>query len=134
MPLKQVNVTPKVGGKVKSVLAEVGMAGVRGAGALRARRLGLRGAVPAGRRRPRQRRRPRSPGPATPALEQQKVQAKSALDQAQVAYDEAKSAYDRTKLLYDAGSVAKQQLEDVDAHFKAAGIQRDAAASALSLV
>jgi len=66
--------------------------------------------------------------------EQQTLQAQSAADQAQVMYDEAKSAYDRTKRLYDAGSVARQQLEEAEAKFKAAGIQRDAANSGLALV
>ncbi len=85
VPLKQVNVTPKVGGKVKSVLVEVGMAVSAGQAlcALDAsdyeaqyrQAEGALGSAKASLTRT-----------SDSALEQQKVQAKSALDQAQVAY------------------------------------------------
>jgi HlyD family secretion protein len=133
VPERQVNVTPKVGGRVKAVLAEVGMAVAEGqalcvlddsdyeaqyrqaAAALGSARAALTRTSDSG-------------------LEQQTLQAKSSADQAQVAYDEAKKAYERTKRLYDSGSVSRQQFEEAEARFKAAGIQRDAAASSLSLV
>ncbi len=132
-PEREVNITPKVGGKVTAVLVEVGMAVSEGQTLCR---------LDASDYEAQYRQASAALGSAKAsltrtsdsALEQQKLQAQSALDQAQVAYDEAKSVYDRTKTLYDAGSVAKQQLEDVDARFKAAAIQRGAAESSLSLV
>jgi RND family efflux transporter MFP subunit len=132
-PLREINITPKVGGRVASVLVEVGMAVSRGQSLL---------TLDASDFESQYRQASAALGSAKAALtrtsdsgqEQQTIQAQSAADQARVAYDEAKSAYDRTKRLYDAGSVPRQTLEDVEARYKAAEIQRDAAAKALSLV
>ena len=66
--------------------------------------------------------------------DQQIIQAQSAADAAQVGYDNAKSLYDKTKSLYDGGAIPKQQLDDVQARFKAAGIQLDSARQNLALV
>jgi RND family efflux transporter MFP subunit len=132
-PEHEVNITPKVGGRVAAVLVEVGAVVARGqalcsldasdyAAEYRQAEAAL-GSARASLTRT-----------SDSGLEQQKLQAKSAADQAHVAYDEAKSAYDRTKRLFDGGSVARQQLEDVEARFKAAGIQRDAADNDLALV
>lgn len=133
VPAREINITPKVGGRVSAVLVEVGMTVAEGQelcrldasdfeaqyrqakAALDSAQAGLTRTSDSGR-------------------EQQTLQAKSASDQARIAYDEAKKAYDRMKRLYDAGSVSRQQFEEVEARFKAAGIQRDAADSGLALV
>jgi HlyD family secretion protein len=133
VPEREVNITPKVGGRVSSVRVEVGMAVAEGQALCeldasdydaqyRQAKAAL-GSAKAGFART-----------SDSGREQQVLQAKSAADQAEVMYDEAKSAYDRTKRLFDSGSVSRQQFEDVDSKFKAAGIQRDAANSALALV
>jgi RND family efflux transporter MFP subunit len=65
---------------------------------------------------------------------QQLIQAQAQVDAAQVNYDNAKGLYDKTKRLYDQGVVAKQQLDDVESRFKAAGFQLDSARQSLGLV
>ncbi len=133
VPERQVNITPKVGGRVSSVQAEVGMLVSAGQALL---------SIDASDYEAQYRQAKAALGSARASLtrtsdsgqEQQNLQAQSAADQARVMYDEAKSAYDRTKRLYDSGSVSRQQFEEVDARYKAAGIQRDAANSALALV
>jgi RND family efflux transporter MFP subunit len=132
-PEREVNITPKVGGRVKAVLAEVGMAVAEGQAlceldasdydAQYRQAMAALGSAKAGFART-----------SDSGREQQVLQAKSAADQAAVMYDEAKSAYERTKRLFDSGSVSRQQLDDVNSKFKAAAIQRDAASSALALV
>ena len=133
VPALEVNITPKVGGRVTAVSVEVGMAVTEGqtlctldASDFEAQYRQAKAAL----------------GSAQAALtrtsdsgrEQQTLQAKSAADQTQVGYDEAKSAYDRTKRLYESGSVSRQQFQEVESRYKAAGIQHDAATKALSLV
>jgi RND family efflux transporter MFP subunit len=132
-PLREVNITPKVGGRVSSVLVEVGMAVSKGQPLLE---------LDASDYQSQYRQAQAALGSAKAALtrtsdsgqQQQIIQAQAAADQAQVAYDDAKSAYDRIKRLYDGGSVPRQQLEDADARAQAAEIQREAAAKALALV
>ncbi len=132
-PELEVNITPKVGGKVAAVLVEVGMAVDRGQALC---------SLDASDYEAEYRQASAALGSAEASLtrtsdsglEQQTLEAESAADQAGVAYDEAKSAYDRTKRLYDGGSVPRQQLEDVETRFKAAGIRRDAADKDLALV
>ncbi len=133
VPALEVNITPKVGGRVTAVSAEVGMSVTEGqtlctldASDFEAQYRQAKAAL----------------GSAQAALtrtsdsgrEQQTLQAKSAADQAQVGYDEAKSAHDRTKRLYESGSVSRQQFQEVESRYKAAGILRDAATKALGLV
>jgi HlyD family secretion protein len=68
------------------------------------------------------------------SLGQQLLQARAAVDQAQVQYDDMKSAYEKTKALFDGGVVARRQFDDVEARFKAAGIQLEAAKDSLKLL
>jgi len=132
-PEREVDITPKVGGRVSAVLVEVGAAVAEGqplceleasdyeaeyrqaSAALESADASLTRTSDSG-------------------LEQQKIQAKSAADQARIAYDDAKDAYDRTKRLYDGGSIPRQQFDDAEARFEASGVQRDAADSALALI
>jgi RND family efflux transporter MFP subunit len=133
VPALEVNITPKVGGRVTEVLAEVGMAVAEGQTLC---------TLDASDYDAQYRQAKAALGSAQAALtrtsdsgrEQQTLQARSAADQAQIGYDEAKSAYDRTKRLYDSGSVSRQQFQEVEARYKASGIQRDAANQALALV
>lgn len=133
VPAREVNITPKVGGRVSAVHVQVGQAVAEGQALCD---------LDASDYEAQYRQAKAALGSAQAALtrtsdsgrEQQTLQAKSAADQARVAYDEAKSAYDRTKRLFDSGSVSRQQLQEVEARYKAAGIQSDAANSALSLV
>ena len=62
------------------------------------------------------------------------LQAQAAVDQAAVADDDAKSLFDKTARLFDSGAVSKQQLDDVEARYKSAGIQLDAARRSLAIV
>jgi RND family efflux transporter MFP subunit len=133
VPSLEVNITPKVGGKVATVLVEVGMSVAEGQTLC---------TLDASDYQAQYRQAKAVLGSAEASLtrtsdsgrEQQTVQARSAADQAQVGYDEAKSSYDRTKRLFDSGSISRQRLEEVEARYKEAAIQRDAANSALALV
>jgi len=133
LPASQVNVTPKVGGRVAAVQAKVGdfvkagqslltiekgdySAQYRQAqGALESARANLQRSDEAGQ-------------------ESQILQARSAMDQAQIQRDEVQKAWDKTKRLYDGGVVPKQQMDDVDARLRAALVQLDTAKKALALV
>jgi RND family efflux transporter MFP subunit len=132
-PLLEVNISPKVGGRVAALRADVGGRVAKGqvlmeldasdyAAQYRQARAALAGAK-AGLART-----------SDSGQEQQVIQARSAADQAQVAYDDAKSLYEKTSRLYASGAVSKQQLDDVEARFKGAGIQMEAARRALELV
>jgi RND family efflux transporter MFP subunit len=56
------------------------------------------------------------------------------VDQAAVAYDDVSSLYEKSKRLSDSGAISRQQLDDVEAKYKSAGIQLDAAKRSLSIV
>jgi RND family efflux transporter MFP subunit len=132
-PALEVNVTPKVGGRVLAIRAEVGQTVLKGAillelensdydaqyrqakAALGTAKAGLARTSDSGR-------------------EQQVLQAQAAADQASVAYDDASSLYEKTKRLFDSGAVSKRQLDDVEARYKSAAIQLEAAKSSLALV
>jgi multidrug efflux pump subunit AcrA (membrane-fusion protein) len=132
-PALEVNVTPKVGGRVVSVRAEVGRRVAKGAVLLeldaadydaqyRQAKAAL-GTARAGFERT-----------SDSGQEQQVLQAQAAADQAEVAYDDVKSLYEKTRRLFDSGAVSKQQLDDVEARYKSAGIQVEAAKSSLAIV
>jgi HlyD family secretion protein len=133
VPYKEVNITPKVGGRVSSVLADVGTTVAEGQTLF---------TLDASDYEAQYRQAQAALGSAKASFErtsdsgreQQTLQARSAADQAHIAYDEAKKAYDRMQRLFDSGSISRQQLDDVKARFQAAGVQREAADSALSLV
>jgi HlyD family secretion protein len=132
-PALEVSVTPKVGGRVSALRAEVGGRVAKGAALLE---------LEASDYDAQYRQAKAALGSAKASLErtsdsgqeQQVLQAQAAADQAKVAYDDAASLRDKTKRLFDAGAVAKQQLDDVEARFKSAGIQLDAARRSLSIV
>ncbi len=133
LPATQVNVLPKVGGRVALVLADVGDAVKKGEvlftiekgdyaaqlrqadATLRSARASLERSNDAGQ-------------------ESQTLQAQAALDQALVARDEAKNMRDKTRTLYDQGAVSRQQMDDIEARLKSAQIQVDAATKNLALV
>jgi RND family efflux transporter MFP subunit len=132
-PALEVNVTPKVGGRVVAIRADVGQRVAKKAILLeldaadydaqyRQAKAAL-GTAKAGFERT-----------SDSGQEQQVLQAQAAADQAAVAYDDAKSLYEKTKRLFDSGAVSKQQLDDVDARYKSAGIQAEAAKRSLSIV
>lgn len=133
VPSLEVNLSPKVGGRVAAVGAEVGERVAKG------QRLAQ---LESGDYDAQVRQAAASLGSARANLartsdsgqEQQVIQARSAADQAQVAYDDAASLYEKTRRLYDSGAVAKQQLDDAQARYKSAGIQLDAAKRGLELV
>jgi HlyD family secretion protein len=132
-PSREINVTPKVPGRVESIGFEVGARVAAGQALLR---------LEASDYDAQYRQAKAALGSAKASLartsdsgqEQQVLQAQAAADEAGVAYDDAKSLYEKTKRLFDSGAVSKQQLDDAEARFKSAGIQRDAAASGLSIV
>jgi RND family efflux transporter MFP subunit len=132
-PALEVNVTPKVGGRVVAIRAEVGQRVAKGARLLE---------LDPSDYDAQYRQASAALGTARASLErtsdsgqeQQVLQAQAAADQAAVAYDDAKSLYEKTKRLYDSGAVAKQQLDDADAKYQSAGIQLDAARRSLSIV
>jgi RND family efflux transporter MFP subunit len=132
-PSLQVSVTPKVGGRVASVRAEVGERVLEGTVLLELEATDYDAQY---------RQAKASLGSARASLartsdsaqEQQTLQAQAAADQAAVAYDETASLYEKTKRLYDSGAVSEQQLDDVEARYKSAGIQLDAARKALAIV
>ena len=132
-PALEVNVTPKVGGRVVSIHAEVGQRVAKDAILLeldasdydaqyRQAKAAL-GTAKAGLART-----------SESGQEQQILQAQAAADQASVAYDDASSLYEKTKRLLDSGAVSQQQFDDVEARYKSARIQLDAARRSLSLV
>jgi RND family efflux transporter MFP subunit len=132
-PELEVNVTPKVGGRVLWIRAEVGQSVAKGAILLeldasdydaqyRQAKAAL-GTAKAGLART-----------SDSGQEQQILQAQAAADQASVAYDDSSSLYEKTKRLFDSGAVSKQQLDDVEARYKSAAIQLDAAKRSLSIV
>jgi HlyD family secretion protein len=133
VPSIEVKVTPKVAGRVASLRVEVGQRVAKGDklaelesgdydAQYRQARAALQGAK-AGFART-----------SDSGQEQQVNQARSAADQAQVAYDDAASLYEKTKRLFDSGAVARQQLDDVEARYKGASIQLEAAKRELALV
>jgi HlyD family secretion protein len=132
-PSLEVSVTPKVGGRVASVHADVGARVAKGQVLLELEPADYDAQY---------RQAKASLGSAKASLartsdsgqEQQILQAQAAADQAAVAYDDASSLYEKTKRLYDSGAVSEQQLDDVDARYKSAGIQLDAARKALAIV
>jgi HlyD family secretion protein len=132
-PALEVNVTPKVGGRVAAVRAEVGGRVAKGAVLLE---------LDASDYDAQYRQAKAALGTAKASLErtsdsgqeQQVLQAQAAADQAAVAYDDAKSLYEKSKRLFDSGAISKQQLDDVDARYKSAGIQLDAANRSLAIV
>jgi RND family efflux transporter MFP subunit len=132
-PSIEVNLTPKVAGRVSAIRVEVGGRVAKGESLAelergdydaqyRQAKAALEGAKANLART------------SDSGQEQQVNQARSAADQAQVAYDDAKSLYEKTRRLFDSGAVAKQQLDDVDARYKSASIQLEAAKRELSLV
>ncbi len=132
-PSREVTLTPKVGGRVLSVAADVGSPVVQGQALL---------TLDPSDYAAQYRQAKAALGSAQAALtrtsdsgqQQQVLQASAAADQAKVAYDDAQSAYQRTKGLFDSGVVSRQQLDDAEARYKSAGIQLDAANNALALV
>jgi HlyD family secretion protein len=132
-PSLEVNVSPKVGGRVAAARVDVGSRVAKGqvlmeldasdySAQYRQARAGLAGAM-AGMART-----------SDSGQEQQVNQAQAAADQARVAYDDARSLYEKTARLFDSGAVSRQQLDDVEARSKSAGIQLEAAKRALELV
>jgi multidrug efflux pump subunit AcrA (membrane-fusion protein) len=133
LPASQVNITPKVGGRVLEVSARVGDFVKKGQvlltlesgdfdAQLRQAQAGLLSAKA-------NMTRSNDAGQTGQVL-----QAQAAYDQAQIARDETQKAWDKTKRLYDGGVVSKQQMDDVDAKLRASLIQLDAARRSLELV
>ena len=132
-PSLEVNLSPKVGGRVASIRAEVGQRVAKGAVLLeldasdydaqyRQAKAAL-GTAKAGLART-----------SDSGQEQQILQAQAAADQASVAYDDASSLYEKTKRLFDSGAASQRSLDDAEARYKSAAIQRDAALRSLSIV
>jgi multidrug efflux pump subunit AcrA (membrane-fusion protein) len=132
-PALEVNVLPKVGGRVASIRADVGQAVAKGSVLLE---------LDASDYAAQYRQAKASLGSAKASLErtsdsgqeQQTLQAQAASDQAAVAYDDAKSLRDKIKRLYDSGAASAQQLDDAEARLKSASIQLDAARRSLAIV
>jgi RND family efflux transporter, MFP subunit len=133
LPSTQINVTPKVGGKVEEVLAKVGDHIEKGQVLLMIEPADyddqLRQAKAALQSAQAQLTRSNDAG-----QESQVLQAQSNADQARVQLDEVQKAWDKTKRLFDGGVVSKQQMDELDAKLKASTIQMDAAEKALTLV
>jgi RND family efflux transporter MFP subunit len=132
-PGLEINLTPKVPGRVLSLGADVGAHVVKGQALLRLDAADYDAQY-------RQAKAALESAQASLARtsdsgqEQQMLQAQSALDQANVAYDDARSMYEKTKRLFESGAISKQRLDDMESQFKSTGIQRDAAAQALAIV
>ena len=132
-PALEVSITPKVGGRISSVRAEVGA---------RVRKGDVLFELDASDYDAQYRQAKATLGSAKASLErtsdsgqeQQILQAQAAADQAAVAYDDASSLRGKTKRLFDSGAVSKQQLDDAEAKYKSAGIQLDASRRALAIV
>ena len=130
---REVDIVPKVGGRVSAVRADVGSV-VRSGQVLftidpsdydaqyRQAKAALESASAVLTRT------------SDASQEQQVIQAKAAADQAQVGYDDSKSLYEKTQRLYDGGVIPKQQLDDVEARYKAAEIQLESAKQNLDIV
>jgi HlyD family secretion protein len=133
VPSREVNITPKVGGRVAAVLVDVGASVAAGQ---------VLCSLDASDYEAQYRQAKAALGSAKASFartsdsgrEQQTLQAKSSADQAHISYDEAKKSCDRMKRLFESGSISRQQLDDAEARLKAAEVQRDAADSALALV
>jgi len=130
---KEIAITPKVGGRITSVLANVGDRVAKGQILLTLDPADydaqLRQAQAAYGSAEANLTRTNDAGQS-----QQMIQAQASVDQAQVAYDQVASLRNKTADLFANGAVAKQQLDDVESKLKGAGIQLDAAKQALSLV
>lgn len=133
LPASQVNVTPKVGGRVERVLARVGDF-VRKDQPLLTLESGDYDAQYRQAQAALQSSRANLTRSNETGQESQVIQAQANLDQAQVASDETQKAWDKMKRLYDGGAASRQQMDDLDARLKAAGIQLEAARKALELV
>jgi len=130
---KEIAITPKVGGRVTSVRANVGDRVARGQilftldstdyDAQYRQAQAAYGSAEANLTRTND-----------AGQSQQMIQAQSGVDQAQVAYDQIESLRNKTADLFANGAVAKQQLDDVEAKLKGAGIQLEAAKQALALI
>ena len=131
--VKEITITPKVGGKITSVRANVGDHVTKGQILLTIDQADydaqLRQAQAAYGSAEANLTRTNDAGQS-----QQMIQAQANVDQAQVAYDQVASLRDKTADLFANGAVAKQQLDDVEAKLKGANIQLDAAKQALALV
>ncbi|HTX71367.1 MAG TPA: efflux RND transporter periplasmic adaptor subunit [Rectinemataceae bacterium] len=130
---REVDIVPKVGGKVQSVGADIGSA-VREGQVLFTLEPGDYDAQYRQARAALQSANASLTRTSDAGQEQQIIQAQAAVDQAQVGYEDAKSLYDKTQRLYEGGAVSKQQLDDVEARYKNAQIQLDAATQSLKLV
>jgi RND family efflux transporter, MFP subunit len=133
LPSSQVNVTPKVGGRVQEVQVRVGDFVQKGQALLTIESADydaqLKQAKAALQSAQAQLTRSNDTG-----QESQVLQAQSSADQARIALDETQKAYDKTKRLFDGGVVSKQQMDEVEAKLKASRIQLDAAERALVIV
>jgi len=130
---REVDISPKVGGRVRAVLADIG-GRVRSGQTLFTLERGdyeaqYRQAEAALRSADASLTRTSEAG-----QEQQIIQAQAAADEAQVAYADADGLYGKTKRLYDSGAVPKQQLDDVEARRKSAEIRLESARKSLALV
>jgi HlyD family secretion protein len=132
-PKEEIVVSPKVGGRVASVRAEVGQAVRRGQvlftleardyeAQLRQARAALDSA------------RANLTRTSDSSLSSQVIQARAAVDQAQVQYADAKDLADRTQKLFSQGSVSRQQRDDARARADSARIALDTAKQNLSLI
>lgn len=130
---REVNIVPKVGGRVARVGAVLGQEVAAGQVLLsldskdydsqyRQAQAGLQSADAALTRT------------SDAGQGQQLIQAQGAFDAAQVAYDDAKGLYDKTRRLYEGGAIARQQFDGVEARFKAAGIQLESSRQSLALL
>ena len=133
LPAVQVNVIPKVGGRVAAVSANVGDAVKKGQvlftiekgdydaqfrqadATLRTAKANLARSDDTGQ-------------------ESQLLQAQAAYDQAVVARDETKNIRDKTKKLFDQGATSRQQMDDIESRLKAAEIQVASAKKNLAIV
>ncbi|HEY9593668.1 MAG TPA: efflux RND transporter periplasmic adaptor subunit [Spirochaetia bacterium] len=68
------------------------------------------------------------------SLGSQEIQAQAAVKQAQVQYDDAKDSYARVQRLFNDGTASRQQLDSAKARFDSAGIALDTAKQNLSLL
>ncbi|MEI6389038.1 MAG: efflux RND transporter periplasmic adaptor subunit [Spirochaetota bacterium] len=133
LPASQVNVTPKVGGRVAKVFVRVGDFVEKNQklftiepGDFEAQFRQAKASLLSARANL-----SRNEGSGQ---ESQMLQAQSAYDQALIQRDEIQKAWDKTKRLYDGGVVPKQQFDDVDAKLRAANLQLEAAKKSLTLV
>ncbi len=133
LPASQVNITPKVGGRVETVLARVGDFVQKGQ-ALLTLESGDYDAQYRQAQAALQSSRANLTRSNETGQESQLLQAQANFDQAQIARDETQKGFDKTKRLYDGGVVSRQQMDEVDARLRGAGIQLEAARKALEIV